>query len=78
MADQIMPPCLALPSDPDEAERHLIAKIRELQEEYQMRIAPYAQMLVCLRNLRPAPPFYITAEQYEAFIKKPQEEAGHV
>lgn len=68
MGDQVMPPSIALPSDPDEAERYLIRHIKDLQKEYQMRAEPYVQMLIRLRSIRPAPVF-ITSEQFAEFKK---------
>ena len=74
MGDQIMPGGIAIPSDPDEAERYLIRKIDELRDGYQMRCEPYMQMLIQLRSIRPAPVF-ITAEQFAEFKK--WQEASH-
>lgn len=75
MVDQIMPRSIAIPSDPDEAERYLIRHIEDLQKEYQMRAEPYVQMLIRLRSIRSAPVF-ITAEQIAEFKKWQEDSHG--
>lgn len=76
MGDQIMPPpAFRLPSDPSEQEREIRRMLADLHDEYRMRAQPLLMALTRIQMMKPAPAFYITAEQF-AELKKWQE-AGH-
>lgn len=54
-------------TDPlDAQERHLHAMLRRMQEDHQQHIKPVLDQLVRIARLRPAPPMFVTAEQWAA------------
>jgi hypothetical protein len=50
----------------DEAERQAHDALYALRHEYELRAKPFIEQLVRIHNLRPLPPFIVTAEQLAA------------